>query len=133
MDLRIVQSWINNDIFRVYHLLIVSENEPFGIGNQLASFCGFLSSKKPCNVVSFRLDEEQYLYLKRTAGVMYEKGLIKSSNIGALSKLVTLCWGDISSHWKETCKKTKGDWLKRLLIKDEDELRSHSQVQTILE
>jgi hypothetical protein len=73
------------------YILIVSENGPFGIGNQLASFCGFLSSKKPCNVVSFMLDEEQHLYLKRTAGVMYEKGLIKSSNIGALFKLVTLC------------------------------------------
>jgi hypothetical protein len=37
----------------------------------------FSYSKSPCTIVSFRLDEEQYLYLKRIAGVMYQKGLIK--------------------------------------------------------
>jgi NRPS condensation-like uncharacterized protein len=51
------------------------------------------STKRPCTIVSFRLNQEQYLYLKRIAGVMYQKGLIKSSNIGALSKLVTLYVG----------------------------------------
>lgn len=51
-------------------------------------------SKRPCTIVSFRLNQEQYIYLKRIAGVMYQKGLIKSSNIGALSKLVTLHVGE---------------------------------------
>jgi hypothetical protein len=50
----------------------------------------FSCSKKPCTIVSFRLNEEQYQYLQKIANRMYQKGLIKSSNIGALAKLVTL-------------------------------------------
>jgi hypothetical protein len=79
-------------------------------------------SKKPCTIVSFRLDEEQYLYLKRIAGVMYQKGLIKSSNIGALAKLVTLyvqeTYPDIENKLVKRQRKgtDKRGWLKRLLI-----------------
>ena len=86
-------------------------------------------SKRPCTVVSFRLDEEQYLYLKRIAGVMYQKGLIKSSNIGALAKLVTLYVGetypDIEKQFEKRQRKgtDKRGWLKRLLIdKDGNDL-----------
>jgi hypothetical protein len=84
-------------------------------------------SKKPCTIVSFRLDEEQYLYLKRIAGVMYQKGFIKSSNIGALSKLVTLYVGDtypdiekqITKRQRKISKKR--GLLKRLLVNGRDD------------
>jgi len=51
-------------------------------------------SKKPCTIVSFRLNEEQYQYLQKIANRMYQKGLIKSSNIGALAKIITLYVGE---------------------------------------
>jgi len=44
--------------------------------------------------VSFRLNEEQYQYLQKIANRMYQKGLIKSSNIGALAKIITLYVGE---------------------------------------
>jgi hypothetical protein len=53
---------------------------------------------------------------------MYQKGLIKSSNIGALAKLVTLYVGetypDIEKQFeKSQIKRTKKrGWLKRLLV-----------------
>jgi hypothetical protein len=72
--------------------------------------------------VSFRLNEEQYQYLQKIANRMYQKGLIKSSNIGALAKLVTLYVGetypDIEKQFeKSQIKRTKKrGWLKRLLV-----------------
>jgi hypothetical protein len=79
-------------------------------------------SKKPCTIVSFRLNEEQYQYLQKIAYMIYQKGLIKSSNIGALAKLVTLyvqeTYPDIEKQLvKRQSKGTdKRRWIKRLLI-----------------
>jgi hypothetical protein len=44
--------------------------------------------------VSFRVNEEQYQYLQKIAGVMYQKRLIKSGNIGALAKISALYIGE---------------------------------------
>jgi hypothetical protein len=84
-------------------------------------------SIKPCTIVSFRLNEEQYLYLKRIAGLMYQKGLIKTSNIGALAKIITLYVGetypDIEKQLVKRQRKAtdKRGWIKRLLINGRDD------------
>ena len=72
--------------------------------------------------MSFRLNEEQYQYLQKIANRMYQKGLIKSSNIGALAKLVTLYVGETHRDIeKQLLKRQRGGtdkrrWIKRLLI-----------------
>jgi hypothetical protein len=84
-------------------------------------------SIKPCTIVSFRLNEEQYLYLKRIAGLMYQKGLIKTSNIGALAKIITLYVGETYPDIEKQLVKTQGKiskkrgLLKRLLINGRDD------------
>ena len=78
--------------------------------------------KKPCTIVSFRLNEEQYQYLQKIAGRIYQKGLLKSSNIGALAKIITLYVGqtypDIEKQLvnRQRQRTKKMGWLKRLLI-----------------
>jgi hypothetical protein len=58
---------------------------------------------------------------------MYQKGLIKSSNIGALAKLVTLYIGetypDIEKQLVKRQRKgtDKRGWLKRLLVNGRDD------------
>jgi hypothetical protein len=84
-------------------------------------------SKKPYTIVSFRLNEEQYQYLQKIANRMYQKGLIKSSNIGALAKIITLYVGqtypDIEKQLAKRQRKVtkKMGWLKRLLVNDRDD------------
>jgi len=79
-------------------------------------------SKKPCTIVSFRLNEEQYQYLQKIANRMYQKGLIKSSNIGALAKVISLYVGETyPAIEKQLVKRQrqrtkKMGWLKRLFI-----------------
>ena len=73
--------------------------------------------------MSFRLNEEQYQYLQKIANRMYQKGLLKSSNIGALAKIITLYVGqtypDIVKRQKKGTKKR--GWLKRLLVNGRDD------------
>jgi hypothetical protein len=84
-------------------------------------------SKKPCTIVSFRLNEKQYEYLQKIAGRMYQKGLIKSGNIGALAKVVSLYVGetypDIEKQLviRQRQRTKKRGWLKRLLINGRDD------------
>src|SRR5436309_12265842 len=80
--------------------------------------------KKPCTIVSFRLNEEQYQYLQKIAGRIYQKGLLKSSNIGALAKIITLYVGETyTAIEKQIVKRQrkgtkKRGWLKRLLVNE---------------
>jgi hypothetical protein len=77
--------------------------------------------------VSFRLNEEQYQYLQKIANRMYQKGLIKSSNIGALAKVISLYVGEtypdiekqLVKRQRERTKKM--GWLKCLLVNDRDD------------
>ena len=84
-------------------------------------------TKKPCTIVSFRLNKEQYQYLQKIANKMYKKGLIKSSNIGALSKVISLYVGETYRDIeKELVKRQrertkKRGWLKRLLVNGRDD------------
>jgi hypothetical protein len=52
---------------------------------------------------------------KRIAGVMYQKGFIKSSNIGALFKLVTLCVGETYPGIEKQIAKRQTTAKRRLL------------------